>query len=65
MGPPGNRGSWGPCVLAHTQKSLHSRSSKIPELKSLFNPMESLYFKLHLEDDFSMEMNGQSASGAD
>ncbi|CAI9564661.1 unnamed protein product, partial [Staurois parvus] len=20
MGPPGNRGSWGPCVLAHTQK---------------------------------------------
>ncbi|CAI9602030.1 unnamed protein product, partial [Staurois parvus] len=19
MGPPGNRGSWGPCVLAHTQ----------------------------------------------
>ncbi|CAI9615227.1 unnamed protein product [Staurois parvus] len=22
MGPPGNRGSWGPCVLAQTQKSL-------------------------------------------
>ncbi|CAI9555139.1 unnamed protein product [Staurois parvus] len=21
MGPPGNRGSWGPCVLAQTQKS--------------------------------------------
>ncbi|CAI9620821.1 unnamed protein product, partial [Staurois parvus] len=21
-GPPGNRGSWGPCVLAQTQKSL-------------------------------------------
>ncbi|CAI9542610.1 unnamed protein product, partial [Staurois parvus] len=21
MGPPGNRGSWGPCVLAHTQKA--------------------------------------------
>ncbi|CAI9605553.1 unnamed protein product, partial [Staurois parvus] len=21
-GPPGNRGSWGPCVLALTQKSL-------------------------------------------
>ncbi|CAI9543125.1 unnamed protein product [Staurois parvus] len=20
MGPPGTRGSWGPCVLAHTQK---------------------------------------------
>ncbi|CAI9600160.1 unnamed protein product [Staurois parvus] len=20
MGPPGNRGSWGPCVLAQTQK---------------------------------------------
>ncbi|CAI9601887.1 unnamed protein product [Staurois parvus] len=19
MGPPGNRGSWGPCVLVHTQ----------------------------------------------
>ncbi|CAI9545566.1 unnamed protein product [Staurois parvus] len=19
MGPPGNRGSWGPCVLTHTQ----------------------------------------------
>ncbi|CAI9574601.1 unnamed protein product [Staurois parvus] len=19
MGPPGNRGSWGPCVIAHTQ----------------------------------------------
>ncbi|CAI9583803.1 unnamed protein product [Staurois parvus] len=25
MGPPGNRGSWGPCVLAHTQKSLYKR----------------------------------------
>ncbi|CAI9598641.1 unnamed protein product [Staurois parvus] len=22
MGPPGNRGSWGRCVLAQTQKSL-------------------------------------------
>ncbi|CAI9544163.1 unnamed protein product [Staurois parvus] len=22
MRPPGNRGSWGPCVLAQTQKSL-------------------------------------------
>ncbi|CAI9537976.1 unnamed protein product [Staurois parvus] len=22
MGPPGNRGSWGPCVLAQTQKDL-------------------------------------------
>ncbi|CAI9606045.1 unnamed protein product, partial [Staurois parvus] len=22
MGPPGNRGSWGPCVLAHTQTTL-------------------------------------------
>ncbi|CAI9568202.1 unnamed protein product [Staurois parvus] len=22
MGPPGNRGSWGHCVLAQTQKSL-------------------------------------------
>ncbi|CAI9585742.1 unnamed protein product [Staurois parvus] len=21
MGPPGNRGSWGPCVLAQTQKT--------------------------------------------
>ncbi|CAI9539274.1 unnamed protein product [Staurois parvus] len=21
-GPPGNRGSWGPCVLAQTQKSF-------------------------------------------
>ncbi|CAI9612272.1 unnamed protein product, partial [Staurois parvus] len=21
MGPPGNRGSWGPCVLAHTQST--------------------------------------------
>ncbi|CAI9624319.1 unnamed protein product [Staurois parvus] len=21
-GPPGNRGSWGPCVIAQTQKSL-------------------------------------------
>ncbi|CAI9548577.1 unnamed protein product [Staurois parvus] len=21
-GPPGNRGSWGPCALAQTQKSL-------------------------------------------
>ncbi|CAI9607974.1 unnamed protein product, partial [Staurois parvus] len=21
-GAPGNRGSWGPCVLAHTQKNL-------------------------------------------
>ncbi|CAI9604559.1 unnamed protein product, partial [Staurois parvus] len=25
MGPPGNRGSWGPCVLAQTQKSLLKR----------------------------------------
>ncbi|CAI9559684.1 unnamed protein product [Staurois parvus] len=25
MGPPGNRGSWGPCVLAQTQKSLRKR----------------------------------------
>ncbi|CAI9545623.1 unnamed protein product [Staurois parvus] len=25
MGPPGNRGSWGPCVLAETQKSLWKR----------------------------------------
>ncbi|CAI9619846.1 unnamed protein product, partial [Staurois parvus] len=25
MGPPGNRGSWGPCVLAQTQKSLCKR----------------------------------------
>ncbi|CAI9553685.1 unnamed protein product [Staurois parvus] len=25
MGPPGNRGSSGPCVLAHTQKSLYKR----------------------------------------
>ncbi|CAI9536178.1 unnamed protein product [Staurois parvus] len=24
MGPPGNRGSWGPCVLAQTQKSLQA-----------------------------------------
>ncbi|CAI9538421.1 unnamed protein product [Staurois parvus] len=22
MGPPGNRGSWSPCVLVQTQKSL-------------------------------------------
>ncbi|CAI9578988.1 unnamed protein product [Staurois parvus] len=21
MGPPGNRGSWGPCVLGHTQST--------------------------------------------
>ncbi|CAI9549407.1 unnamed protein product [Staurois parvus] len=25
MGPPGNRGSWGPCVFAKTQKSLSKR----------------------------------------
>ncbi|CAI9568047.1 unnamed protein product [Staurois parvus] len=25
MGPPGNRGSWGPFVLAQTQKSLLKR----------------------------------------
>ncbi|CAI9621773.1 unnamed protein product, partial [Staurois parvus] len=25
MGPPGNRGSWGPCVLAQTQKSLRKK----------------------------------------
>ncbi|CAI9620605.1 unnamed protein product [Staurois parvus] len=25
MGPPGNRGPWGPCVLAQTQKSLSKR----------------------------------------
>ncbi|CAI9571163.1 unnamed protein product [Staurois parvus] len=25
MGPPGNRGSWGPCVLTQTQKSLQKR----------------------------------------
>ncbi|CAI9589947.1 unnamed protein product [Staurois parvus] len=24
-GPQGNRGSWGPCVLAQTQKSLRKR----------------------------------------
>ncbi|CAI9604241.1 unnamed protein product, partial [Staurois parvus] len=29
MGPPGNRGSWGPCVLAQTQKSLHNNEIKI------------------------------------
>ncbi|CAI9534428.1 unnamed protein product [Staurois parvus] len=28
MGPPGNRGSWGPCVLAQTQKSLTKRIKK-------------------------------------
>ncbi|CAI9617032.1 unnamed protein product [Staurois parvus] len=21
MGPPGNKGSWGPCVLAHTKST--------------------------------------------
>ncbi|CAI9577339.1 unnamed protein product [Staurois parvus] len=25
MGPPGNRGSWGSCILAQTQKSLGKR----------------------------------------
>ncbi|CAI9607655.1 unnamed protein product [Staurois parvus] len=25
MGPPGNRGSWGPCVLTHTQKKTLKR----------------------------------------
>ncbi|CAI9557329.1 unnamed protein product, partial [Staurois parvus] len=25
MGPTGNRGSWGPCVLAQTQKILRKR----------------------------------------
>ncbi|CAI9588178.1 unnamed protein product, partial [Staurois parvus] len=25
MGPPGNRGSWGPCVLAQTQKAYEKR----------------------------------------
>ncbi|CAI9597504.1 unnamed protein product [Staurois parvus] len=25
MGPPGNRGSWGPCVLAHTQKKAYKK----------------------------------------
>ncbi|CAI9572527.1 unnamed protein product [Staurois parvus] len=24
MGPPGNRGSWGPCVLAQTQKAYEN-----------------------------------------
>ncbi|CAI9553544.1 unnamed protein product [Staurois parvus] len=28
MGPPGNRGSWGPCVLAQTQKSLLNKGTK-------------------------------------
>ncbi|CAI9619971.1 unnamed protein product, partial [Staurois parvus] len=25
MGPPGNRGSWGPCVLAKTQKKAYEK----------------------------------------
>ncbi|CAI9537764.1 unnamed protein product, partial [Staurois parvus] len=28
MGHPGNRGSWGPCVLDHTQKSLIKKPMK-------------------------------------
>ncbi|CAI9613218.1 unnamed protein product [Staurois parvus] len=36
MGPPGNRGSWGPCVLAHTQstpKKAYKRKGG-PEISS-------------------------------
>ncbi|CAI9597150.1 unnamed protein product, partial [Staurois parvus] len=29
MGPPGNRGSWGPCVLAQTKKAYEKGSRGI------------------------------------
>ncbi|CAI9554073.1 unnamed protein product, partial [Staurois parvus] len=28
MGPPGNRGSWGPCVLAHIQTTPEKKPMK-------------------------------------
>ncbi|CAI9551334.1 unnamed protein product, partial [Staurois parvus] len=28
MGPPGNRGSWGPCILAQTQKKAYEKGTK-------------------------------------
>ncbi|CAI9563833.1 unnamed protein product, partial [Staurois parvus] len=28
MGPPGNRGSWGPCVLAQTQKKAYEKCTR-------------------------------------
>ncbi|CAI9570236.1 unnamed protein product, partial [Staurois parvus] len=30
MGPPGNRGSWGPCVLSQTQKAYEKGTGGIP-----------------------------------
>ncbi|CAI9563741.1 unnamed protein product [Staurois parvus] len=30
MGPPGNRESWGPCVLAHTQSTPKKAYKKVP-----------------------------------
>ncbi|CAI9624855.1 unnamed protein product [Staurois parvus] len=30
LGPQGNRGSWGPCVLAHTQKTPIKAYKKVP-----------------------------------
>ncbi|CAI9541759.1 unnamed protein product [Staurois parvus] len=35
MGPPGNRGSWGPCDLAQTQKSLLKRGGYCSEMRQL------------------------------
>ncbi|CAI9569567.1 unnamed protein product, partial [Staurois parvus] len=38
MAPPGNRGSWGPCVLAHTQttpKKAYERCAKRHPQKDL------------------------------
>ncbi|CAI9572235.1 unnamed protein product, partial [Staurois parvus] len=31
MGPPGNWGSWGPCVLAHTQNTPKKAYKKVLE----------------------------------
>ncbi|CAI9572381.1 unnamed protein product [Staurois parvus] len=28
MGPPGNRGSWGPCVLGQTQKKAYEKGTR-------------------------------------
>ncbi|CAI9602447.1 unnamed protein product [Staurois parvus] len=38
MGPPGNRGSWGPCVPAHTQKKPIKGTRGISCLSSPMTP---------------------------
>ncbi|CAI9580387.1 unnamed protein product [Staurois parvus] len=44
MRPPGNRGSWGPCVLAQTQKSL---TKKMAWSGKGINPMEGKWLNTY------------------